>query len=126
VPLPQPTPAADTVVWFAIRRDRIDLSTTSQDSAITAADPNAVSGRVQAIEYQGSYVKVTIHRPGHEDVIAHLPDRAFFPIQVKMGDRVVARWSPEHVHLLHAQHARVDDGAVGMRPYGKEFDALPR
>jgi putative spermidine/putrescine transport system ATP-binding protein len=123
LPMPPMATAEDAVVWFAIRRDRIELANTSQDSAATLAEPNAVCGTVQAIEYQGSYVKVTIHRPGHEDLIAHLSDRAFFPMRVNMGDRVVARWSVEDVHLLRAERGRVDDSAVGGRPYGKEFDA---
>jgi putative spermidine/putrescine transport system ATP-binding protein len=126
LPMPAMAMAEDAVVWFAIRRDRMELANTSQDSAATPAEPNAVCGTVQAIEYQGSYVKVTIHRPGHEDLIAHLSDRAFFPMRVNMGDRVVARWSVEDVHLLRAERGRVDDSAVGGRPYGTEFDAPPR
>jgi hypothetical protein len=69
---------------------------------------------VQAIEYQGSYVKVTIHRSGYEDVIAHVPDRSFFPMQVHLGDRVLARWAVEDVHLLRS---------VGGRPYDHALTA---
>jgi hypothetical protein len=105
----QPTSIAEeTVVWFSVRRDQVELASASQASPPTATEPNAVCGTVQAIEYQGSYVKVTIHRSGHEDMIAHVPDRGFFPMQVQMGDRVVARWSVEDVHILRA---------VGARPY---------
>lgn len=126
VPMPSMTTAEDTVVWFSIRRDRIELAENSRDSAATPAQPNVVYGMVQAIEYQGSYVKVTIHRSGYEDLIAHLSDRAFLPMQLNMGDGVVARWSVEDVHLLRAERARVDNSAVGGRPYGKEFDTPPR
>jgi putative spermidine/putrescine transport system ATP-binding protein len=125
VPMPPMATAEDALAWFAIRRDRIELANTSQDSAATPAQPNAVSGTVQAIEYQGSYVKVTIHRSGHDDLIAHLSDRAFFPMQVKMGDWVVARWSVDDVHLLRAERGRLDNSAVGSRPYAKEYDAPP-
>jgi hypothetical protein len=69
---------------------------------------------VRAIEYQGSYVKVTVHRAGHEDVIAHVPDRSFFPMQVQRGDRVTARWSVADVHMLRA---------VGERPYEQALTA---
>jgi hypothetical protein len=55
-------------------------------------------------------VKVTLHRSGQEDVIAHVPDRSFFPLQVHMGDRVVARWAVEDVHILRV---------VGERPYAQ-------
>jgi putative spermidine/putrescine transport system ATP-binding protein len=126
VPMPPMATAMDTAVCFAIRRDRIELANTSQGSAATPAEPNTVCGTVQAIEYQGSYVKVTVHRSGHESLIAHLSDRAFFPMRVKVGDRVVAQWSVEDVHLLHAEHSLTDNGAGGDRPYGMEFSAPPR
>jgi putative spermidine/putrescine transport system ATP-binding protein len=126
VPMQPMATAEDAVVWFAMRRDRIELANTFQPSTATPAEPNVVCGTVQAIEYQGSYVKVTIQRPGHEDLIAHLSDRAFFPMQVTMGDGVVARWSVEDVHLLHAERAQKGDSAVGDRPYAREFDEPPR
>jgi putative spermidine/putrescine transport system ATP-binding protein len=116
VPMQPTATARETLVWFAVRRDRIELANASQDSVATAAQPNAICGTVQALEYQGSYVKVTIHRSGHEDVIAHLSDRAFFPMQVRLGDRVVARWSIDDVHLL---------GTVGGRPYDQALAAPP-
>ena len=118
--------AADTVVWFSVRRDQIELSGASQASPPTAAEPNAVCGTVQAIEYQGSYVKVTVHRSGHEDVIAHVPDRSFFPMHVQLNDRVVARWSIADVHILRAVGGQVDHGAGSGLPYDEAFDAPPR
>jgi putative spermidine/putrescine transport system ATP-binding protein len=102
VPMPPMTTAADTAAWFSIRRDRIELTNMLRESAATPTEPNAVCGTVHAIEYQGSYVKVTIQRAGHEDLIATLSDSAFFAKQLHMGDRVVARWSVEDVHLLRA------------------------
>jgi putative spermidine/putrescine transport system ATP-binding protein len=108
VPMHPMSTAEETVVWFSVRRDQIELASAAQGAPPTPTEPNAVCGTVQAIEYQGSYVKVTIHRSGHEDVIAHVPDRGFFPLQVHLGDRVVARWSVEDVHTLRA---------VGGRPY---------
>jgi putative spermidine/putrescine transport system ATP-binding protein len=108
------TAAGETVVWFAVRRDRIELAKASQGLGSAAAEPNAVCGTVQAIEYQGSYVKVTIHRAGHEDLIAHLADHAFFRMRMQRGDRVVARWAVEDVHLLRA---------VGGRPYDQALTA---
>jgi putative spermidine/putrescine transport system ATP-binding protein len=126
VPMPPTETAEDTVVWFSIRRDRIELARTSEHPAATPAQPNVVCGMVLGIEYQGSYVKVTIHRSAHEDLIAHLSDRAFIPMKLNVGDRVVARWSVEDVHLLHTERGRVESSAVGGRPYGEEFDAPAR
>jgi putative spermidine/putrescine transport system ATP-binding protein len=114
VPMHPTSTAEETVVWFSVRRDQIELASASQSSAATATEPNAVCGTVQAIEYQGSYVKVTIHRSGYEDVIAHVPDRSFFPMQVHLGDRVLARWAVEDVHLLRS---------VGGRPYDHALTA---
>src|SRR5919109_2614347 len=42
VPMPPMATAEDALAWFAIRRDRIELANTSQDSAATPAQPNAV------------------------------------------------------------------------------------
>jgi putative spermidine/putrescine transport system ATP-binding protein len=114
VPIQPMATAGETVVWFAVRRDRIELAKVSQDFGCAAAGPNALCGTVQALEYQGSYVKVTIHRAGHEDLIAHFSDHAFFLMQMQRGDRVVARWSVEDVHLLRA---------VGGRPYDQALTA---
>jgi hypothetical protein len=70
------------------------------------AEPNAICGTVQAIEYQGAYVKVTIQRPGHEDFVAHVSDSDFFTQHLDIGDRVVARWAAEDVHLLETEQGR--------------------
>jgi putative spermidine/putrescine transport system ATP-binding protein len=126
VPMPPMAPADDGVVWFSIRRDRIELASTSQDSAAIPTGPNTVCGTVQAIEYQVSYVKVTIQRSGQEDVIAHLSDRAFLPTPMYIGERVVARWSAEDVHLLQAEPGRADNGVVSSQPYDEAFDAPSR
>ena len=67
------------------------------------AEVNAIGGTVQAIEYQGAYVKVTLQRPGHEDVVAHVAESDFFTQHLGMGDRVVARWAAEDVHLLETE-----------------------
>ena len=114
VPMQAMPTAEARVVWFAVRRDRIELTNAAQDAAPTGTEPNAVCGTVQAIEYQGSYVKVTMHRSEHEDVIAHVSDHTFFPLQVHVGDRVVARWAVEDVHRLQA---------VGQRPYDQALAA---
>jgi hypothetical protein len=108
VPIQPGSTAKTTDVWFAVRRDRIALSNASPGSVLKALEPNMIVGTVHAIEYQGSYVKVSIHRSGQEDVVAHVSDHAFFPLQVQVGGRVMARWGVEDVHLLQK---------VGERPY---------
>ena len=111
-PMHPTSTAEETGLRFSVRRDQIELANASQGSFPTAIEPNAVCGTVQAIEYQGSYVKVTIHRSRHEDVIAHASDRGFFSLQVHLGDRVVARWSVGDIYILHAVGGRSYDQAL--------------
>ncbi|HSF30745.1 MAG TPA: TOBE domain-containing protein, partial [Candidatus Tectomicrobia bacterium] len=104
VPMPQGTTAVGEVVFFSIPRHRVELSHPQQDPTATPVEPNAVCGTVQAIEYQGSSLKVTIHTSGHEDFIATLSDSTFFRKPVSRGDRVVARWAIDDVHLLSEEN----------------------
>jgi len=126
VPFQQKMAAADEAVFFSIRRDHIEVTKAPQRVAVVPEETNAICGLVQAIEYQGSYVKVTIRRPGHEDFVAHLADSDFFTAQLAIGDRVMARWSVEDVHLLEAEGGRKEDRAAVGQPYGEEFDASVR
>jgi putative spermidine/putrescine transport system ATP-binding protein len=98
--LPTQTITVDDAVCCSIRRDRIAVTKTPPCGATMPAEPNTICGTVHAIEYQGAYVKVTIQRPGHEDVVAHVADSDFFTQRLDIGDRVVARWTVEDVHLL--------------------------
>jgi putative spermidine/putrescine transport system ATP-binding protein len=105
VPLPHHTVATDDVLWCSIRRDHLTLTKTSQSYTAMAAESNAICGLVQAIEYQGAYVKVTLQRPEHEDFVASLADSDFFAQHLDIGDRVVARWAVADVHLLETAPA---------------------
>ena len=98
--LPTQTVTVDDTVYCSIRRDRIVVTKTPPCGAAMPAEPNAICGTVHAIEYQGAYVKVTMQRPGHEDFVAHVADSDFFTQHLDIGDRVVARWAAEDVHLL--------------------------
>jgi putative spermidine/putrescine transport system ATP-binding protein len=126
VPIPQQTAGADAVVVFSMPRDRLEVTKAPQRVTHLPAETNAICGTVRAIEYQGSYVKVTIQRSGHEDFVANLAGSDFFTKQVDIGDRVVARWSVEDVHLLEADRGCTGDRAAVGQPYGGEFDAPAR
>jgi putative spermidine/putrescine transport system ATP-binding protein len=121
--LPAQHGAADAAVYCSIRRDRIALTKAPPCGATMPAEPNAICGMVHAIEYQGAYVKVTIQRSGHEDFVAHLADRDFFTQQVDIGDRVVARWAVEDVHVLETEADHTPARAVLGQPYGRTCDA---
>jgi putative spermidine/putrescine transport system ATP-binding protein len=70
---------------------------------------NALSGRVTSIEYQGSYVKITLDVGIGEPFVANVSDAAYFADPAKVGDQVSARWHTADVHLLD----KVDHGMAG-------------
>jgi putative spermidine/putrescine transport system ATP-binding protein len=106
---PAQPPAAGTTAYVSIRRDRIHLR--KQSGGDGPWPPNSVAGRVRAIEYQGSWVKVTIEGASPEDFVVNLADTEFFADPVTFGDAVVARWEPADVHYLAGGAGRSD------RPY---------
>jgi putative spermidine/putrescine transport system ATP-binding protein len=102
-------PAPGSIAFVSVRRDRIHLAklTTTGGSGIV----NAVSGRIRGIEYQGSWVKITIEGPSPEDFVANLPDTEFFADPVEVGDTIVARWSTSDIRVLPG------GAGVSQRPY---------
>jgi putative spermidine/putrescine transport system ATP-binding protein len=85
-----------------VRRDRIQL----ERAASIERELNALRGVVHAIEYQGSYVKVTLDIPGWPEFVAYVSDERFFAAPVDIGDAVVARWSAQDVRVLEADVGR--------------------
>ena len=90
---------------MSVRRDQVTLR-RGNGEATTAL--NSISGVVEATEYQGSYVKVTIKTAGGI-FVANVSDRAYFAEPVDSGDAVVASWSTGDVHVL----SKADTGAAG-------------
>ncbi len=109
-PATQATPAPGTTVHVSVRRDRIALSKRGDKGGVTT---NAVTGKVRAIEYQGTWVKVTLDGIGPEEFVVNLPDSDFFADPASAGDVVHVRWAPEDVHVLKGGAGRSD------RPYAK-------
>jgi putative spermidine/putrescine transport system ATP-binding protein len=99
-------PSPGEEMSISIRRDRIALRRRS--GAADSAGLNAVAGVVEATEYQGSYVKVTINA-GSGVFVANVSDSAYFAEPVAMGDPVIASWKVEDVHVL----SKVDTGVAG-------------
>jgi putative spermidine/putrescine transport system ATP-binding protein len=106
---PAAPPAAGATAYLSIRRDRIHLRKTSSDGGQSPV--NMVTGTVRAIEYQGSWVKVTIEGASPEDFVVNLPDTDYFADPVTFGDAVVARWDTADAHYLAGGAGRSD------RPY---------
>ena len=105
-PASNPIPSIGSTAHVSVRRDRIHL--TKQNAAGIV---NTVSGKVRAIEYQGTWVKVTLEGATSEDFVVNLPDTEFFVDTVNPGDTVRAYWKPLDVHLLVGGAGRTD------RPY---------
>jgi putative spermidine/putrescine transport system ATP-binding protein len=103
------TPGAPVNV--SIRRDRVTL----QNGPAAGASVNRVSGTVDAIEYQGAYVKVTMRIAGDEEFVAYLRDDAFLRNPVGIGDAATASWQREDLHLLRADLGRT--ALADSRPY---------
>jgi len=84
-------------VGFSIRRDLIHM-TRGHDAA---DKPNTLAGTVHGIEYQGTWVKVTMVRKDNgEHVVANESEDEFFSNPVDFGDPVTAFWKAEDSHLL--------------------------
>jgi putative spermidine/putrescine transport system ATP-binding protein len=59
-----------------------------------------VSGRVAAVEYQGSVVRVAVETAGGEQAAAVLPDDLFYAGPVKPGDAATLVWAEADAHVL--------------------------
>ncbi len=91
----------DAEVFFAVRRDHMRVARATQAEAAT----NAVTGTVRAIEYQGTFVKVTLTLPQSgaatgDDVVAYVEEGNYFSDPLLPGEQVAASWDVDRVHLL--------------------------
>ncbi|MBX6321962.1 MAG: ABC transporter ATP-binding protein [Rhodospirillaceae bacterium] len=109
--------APGQVVNFAVRRDRVHLAPVPAAGAPAAEQVNTVYGGVYAIEYQGTFVKVTLQLDEGEDFVAHVGDAEFFRAQVRTGQRVAAHWASDDIHLLEADLGR--ELSAGVGPYAR-------
>jgi putative spermidine/putrescine transport system ATP-binding protein len=82
----------------AVRRDDVEL--LRPNAVISAQEQSAMPGRVLAIEYQGSFVKVMLDAVADEEFVAYVPERSFFRDPLAVGDVVVAAWRIDHARLL--------------------------
>ena len=97
------TSSAGSKLSVSVRRDHVALRRGDGTTEV-----NSIAGVVDATEYQGSYVKVTINTAGGV-FVANVSDRAYFAEPVDTGDKVVASWSTEDVHIL----SKADTGVAG-------------
>jgi putative spermidine/putrescine transport system ATP-binding protein len=109
--LPDLAAPVGTTVYCAVRRDRIEVSRAPAVFDVRG-QVNAIPGTIHAIEYQGSYVKLTIDVASGEEFVAHVPDETFFADALDIGDRVVVRWSERNLCVLQGESSAAS--SVGM------------
>ena len=119
VTAPEAAPAVGSSFQVAVRRDRIRLR-----RAVGAGEAgvNAVSGRVSAMEYQGSWLKITLEGACAEEFVVNQADSIFFSDPLAPGDPVVAQWQPEEVHFLTIGGGAATPAGVGA-PMRKAAEA---
>jgi len=106
---PETAPDVGSLFEAAVRRDHVRLSRMVSESVQPAT--NAVAGRVSGIEYQGTWLKITLEDACGEEFVVNLPDSLFFADPLTIGAPVLAQWNTEHVHFL-ASGSRPGRGAV--------------
>jgi putative spermidine/putrescine transport system ATP-binding protein len=99
VPLSARSDATD--VFFAVRRDHVSLVRAGKADAAV----NTVKGRVLAVEYQGTFVKVKLEPPqpqasADDDFVAYVEEGAYFADPLLPGQDVVASWRMDQMHVL--------------------------
>jgi putative spermidine/putrescine transport system ATP-binding protein len=75
---------------------------------------NAVTGRVSAMEYQGSWLKIALEDACGEDFVVNQADSIFFADPLEVGDAVIARWAPGELHYL-TSGAQAEAGVPATR-----------
>ncbi|MEQ1520601.1 MAG: ABC transporter ATP-binding protein [Aestuariivirga sp.] len=90
-------------VRFSVRRDRIKVAPLGK----TKHKANSLTGDVVNIEYQGTFVKVGLKKPKHEEFVAYLSDADFFANPIRIGQSVEAHWDQHFNHVLPGRNDSV-------------------
>jgi len=78
----------------AVRADRCRLGTPGEGPHVT--------GRVAAVEYQGTSVRVAVSIGAEEDAAVVVPDDTFYAGPVQPGDAATLVWAEQDAHSLAA------------------------
>lgn len=90
---------------IAVRMDRMQLSAVPPSGTTAAAQATeglSRQGRVTDIEYQGTYVRLTLQPEGqgHEPLHISLPEATFLNHPVQLQTPALAFWQAQDVHAL--------------------------
>ena len=81
---------------IAVRTDRMKIGRLNGQ----AAPAGSVQASVRDVEYQGTYVQLGLASDASSDLLAVLPEEAFFADPINPGDRVSVSWSEGDAHRL--------------------------
>jgi putative spermidine/putrescine transport system ATP-binding protein len=81
---------------LALRTDRVRVGRLNGQ----APPSGAVLATVRHLEYQGTHVAVGLNSDVAPDLVASLPEQAFFADPMSPGDRVAVSWSEADAHRL--------------------------
>jgi putative spermidine/putrescine transport system ATP-binding protein len=90
--------AVGDTACMGVRRDKINLARSPD----VPPDHNHLLGIVRAIEYQGSWVKVTLSVGDGAKLVAHVSEGFFFADPLVDGDAIAATWAIADAHILRA------------------------
>ena len=79
---------------IAVRADRMILKPQATAAAVAAS--------VQAVEYQGTHVHLTLATTAAMDLAAMISEQTFDAAPMKPGDSVFVSWGEADVHRLSA------------------------
>jgi putative spermidine/putrescine transport system ATP-binding protein len=95
-----PSALVGQTLYFAVRRDNVRLEKTTVNASLPV---NSIAGRVRAIEYQGTFVKVTLEgtsSAGSSEFVAYVQEGNYFRSPIAVGEQVTARWEIGDMHRL--------------------------
>ena len=95
--LPGQVPDDGNTVSFAVRTDKISVST---DATRADSIDNCLPAVVRSVEYQGTWVQLDLDAENVEEFTVSLHESTFFASPVSAGEQVVATWALEHTHVL--------------------------
>ena len=81
---------------IAVRTDKMQVGRLNGQGA----PDGSLEAHIRDVEYQGTYVQLGLVSDSAADLIATVPDEAFFADPLNPGDRVALSWRPADAHRL--------------------------
>lgn len=82
---------------ISIRRDRIKLGKQVPN---VEAKPNQLMGIIESCEYQGTYVKVTMHTEFGQEFVVYVADDVFIASEIGVDETVIASFTENDICVL--------------------------